>query len=346
MFIDFVKIHVQAGRGGDGCLSFRRTAGNPKGGPDGGNGGLGGHVFLEADTGLNTLLEFRHKPKYHAQGGTPGMGNNRFGPDGESITLRVPVGTMVRNAETGELMVDMNTPGQVVRIARGGKGGKGNWNFATPIHQVPYEYEEGEEGEAFWLELELKLIADVGLVGLPNAGKSTILARLTAARPKIADYPFTTLKPQLGIARGPGERSLTLADIPGLIEGAHQGVGLGHEFLRHIERTKLLAHIVDLVPADGSDPVENIRVIQQELQEFSEELASRPVLVVANKADLTGSEDAARRITDALGHPVVIVSAATGQGLDALVTLLFARLDKLAAETAPRETEPPCAPIP
>lgn len=331
MFIDDVKIHVKAGRGGDGCLSFRREKYIPRGGPDGGDGGHGGSVILEAHSGLNTLFELRRQQQYVAQSGTPGLGNNRFGPDGKDIVIRVPVGTMVFHLKTRELMADITRPDDRIVIAKGGKGGRGNKHFASATHQVPYEFEKGEDGEEFWLELELKLIADVGLVGLPNAGKSTILSRLTAARPKIASYPFTTLTPQLGIVKGSEYRSFTMADIPGLIEGAHDGVGLGHEFLRHIERTKVLAHIVDLAPSDGSDPLKNIETIQHELAAFSEKLASRPKLLVANKADLDMDHEAHKRIEEALGRKVLIVSAATGEGLPTLVDTLFSMLDHIRA---------------
>ncbi|MFW5857086.1 MAG: GTPase ObgE [Planctomycetota bacterium] len=334
MFVDEVQITVQAGKGGDGCVSFRREKFVPRGGPDGGNGGDGGSVVLRADRNRNTLLDLRHIRDYRARNGQPGMGRNRTGASADDRIVRVPQGTLVRDAETGELLADLTDDGEDAVVARGGRGGRGNKSFATATHQTPREYTPGEPGEARTLDLELKLIADVGLVGLPNAGKSTILARLSAATPKIADYPFTTLVPQLGIVSGPGPETLVLADIPGLIEGAKDGAGLGHEFLRHIERTRVLAHVVDLAPLDGTDPVEQYRIIRDELAGFSAELATRPTVVIGNKTDLPDAAAHADRLEKALGAPILRVSAATGNGLDTLTHELFRRIRGADAEAA------------
>lgn len=323
MFVDEVRIEVQAGKGGDGCVSFRRERFVPKGGPDGGAGGRGGDVVFRADSGLNTLYRHRLDQRYAARNGQPGSGRNRTGAAGEDVVVPVPVGTIVRDAATGAVKADFTGPDQEEIIAEGGAPGRGNKAFATSIHQTPREFEKGEEGEHFVLDLELKLIADVGLVGLPNAGKSTLLSRLTAAEAKVASYPFTTLTPQLGIVAGPGDGTLVLADIPGLIDGASDGVGLGHEFLRHIERTSVLAHIVDLDPVDGSDPAENVAVIERELAAFSPELAARPRLLVGAKVDLPDGETAAELLEEELGRPVLAVSAVSGAGLDRLVSELF-----------------------
>ncbi len=331
MLVDELRIRVRAGRGGDGCLSFRRERFVPRGGPDGGPGGRGGSVLLRADRNVGTLLALRRAHEYAAANGQPGRGRNRTGAAGDDLVVPVPVGTVVRDAHTGAVLADLTADGQEAVVACGGRGGRGNKAFATPTHQTPREFEHGEPGEARDLDLELKLIADVGLVGLPNAGKSTLLARLSAARPRIASYPFTTLEPQLGLVAADDYRSFVLADIPGLIAGAHAGAGLGHKFLRHIERTACLAHIVDLAPADGSDPVRNLAVVREELARFSEALSRRPQVVVGNKLDLPGAQEAADRLEQNVQAPLVCVSAATGQGMDALVAALLRMLDACAS---------------
>jgi GTP-binding protein len=334
MFVDEVHITVQAGKGGDGCLSFRREKYLPKGGPDGGNGGDGGDVILRADRDLGGLLDLRRIQVYRAGKGAPGGGNNRHGAAGEDCVVPVPVGTLVRDGGTGRVLADLTEEGEEAVVARGGRGGRGNKSFATPTHQAPRETTPGEPGEERELDLELKLIADAGLVGLPNAGKSTLLARLSAATPKIAAYPFTTLQPQLGIVTGARYQSFVLADLPGLIRGAHEGAGLGHEFLRHIERTRLLLHVVDLAPLDGSDPVANVRAIRAELQSFSATLAGKPEILVGNKIDLPEAEAAAERLAAELEEPVWRVSAATGGGLTELTRQVFDRLSALEEANA------------
>ncbi|MHC4883517.1 MAG: GTPase ObgE [Planctomycetota bacterium] len=338
MFVDEVSIYIKAGKGGDGCVSFRREKYVPRGGPDGGNGGRGGSVLLIADRNVGSLLDLRKKQKYIARNGQPGQGHNRFGAAGEDLEIRVPIGTVVRNADSGEVMTDLTSDEQEVTLAAGGRGGRGNKTFATAINQTPREFTYGTPGEEYNLDLELKLIADIGLVGLPNAGKSTILSRLSEAEPKIANYPFTTLEPQLGLVKGRGFRSLVMADIPGLIAGAHDGAGLGIEFLRHIERTSILAHVVDLVPFDGTDPLENYRVIEGELSAFSEELARRPRVIIGNKMDLPDAEVAVEMLRSEIGCPVIPISAVSGQGLDGLLDALFQALGEQtdAAEDTPQ----------
>src|SRR5579863_82271 len=277
MFVDEARITVKAGDGGNGCLAFRREKYVPRGGPSGGDGGRGGDISLVSTEHQNTLLQFRFNPEHKAQRGRHGEGSNRTGAEGESIELKVPVGTVVYNEETGELLHDFTTPGERVVVARGGHGGKGNARYATSTHQAPTEHEPGKPGEELRLRLELKLLADVGLVGFPNAGKSTLISRISAARPKIADYPFTTLEPHLGVVEA-GDHSFVLADMPGLIEGAHEGHGLGLQFLRHIERTRLLVHLVDVSDATGRNPANDFDVIMQELAAFNPGLVKRPML--------------------------------------------------------------------
>ena len=280
MFIDEVVISVQAGDGGNGCLAFRREKFVPRGGPSGGDGGRGGDIALVASEHYNTLLHFRFNPEHTAERGRHGEGSNRTGRDGTDVELPVPVGTIVYNADTGEQVYDFTTPGERFVVAEGGKGGRGNARFATSTHQAPTEHEEGKPGETLRLRLELKLLADVGLVGFPNAGKSTLISRLSAAKPKIADYPFTTLQPNLGVVQA-GDRTFVLADVPGLIEGAHEGHGLGTQFLRHIERTRLLVHMVDVADVSGRDPASDFDIILGELAKFSGDLTRKPMLVVA-----------------------------------------------------------------
>src|SRR5215813_8520495 len=286
MFIDEVRIHVKAGDGGNGCLAFRREKYVPRGGPSGGDGGRGGDVYLIASQHQNTLLHFRFNPEHKAERGRHGEGSNRTGHEGRSIELETPVGTVVYDAETGEKLHDFTAPGERFTVARGGRGGRGNARFVSSTHQAPTEHEPGRPGEERRLRLELKLLADIGLVGFPNTGKSTLISRISAARPKIADYPFTTLEPSLGVVQLPDYRSFVVADLPGLIEGAHEGHGLGIQFLRHIERTRLLAHLIDVSESSGRDPVEDFDVIMHELASFSEDLAAKPMIVVATKMDV------------------------------------------------------------
>jgi GTP-binding protein len=314
LFVDRVEIEVEAGAGGHGCVSFRREKYVPKGGPDGGDGGRGGSVVFSVDENVRTLLDFRHRPYYRAGSGERGQGSNKTGRDGEDLNVLVPAGTEVYDAESGERLADLVTHGQRWVAARGGRGGRGNAQFATSTRQAPRFAEEGKEGGRLRLRLELKLIADVGLVGLPNAGKSTLLAASTRARPKVGPYPFTTLSPNLGIAALDEERTLVLADLPGLIEGAHTGKGLGLEFLRHVERTRVLVFVVSL---ESGEPERILRLLRHELEEYAAGLSRRPALVCLSKADLATPEDAAARRTalERAGEDVAVVSAATGAGV-------------------------------
>ena len=328
MFIDQVIVSVKAGDGGNGCLAFRREKFVPRGGPSGGDGGRGGDVMLVASEHYNTLLHFRFNPEHIAERGRHGEGSNRTGRDGHSVEVAVPVGTVVYSADTGEQLFDFTAPGQRFIVAHGGRGGRGNARFATATHQAPTEHEEGKPGEALRLRLELKLLADAGLVGFPNAGKSTLISRLSAARPKIADYPFTTLEPNLGVVQA-GDRTFVLADIPGLIEGAHEGHGLGIQFLRHVERTKVLVHLVDVSDFTGRDPAHDFDVILAELASFSEELLRKPMIVVASKIDVCQDSsriEAVRAKAAAHNFPFYAISSATGQGIE---ELRFAISDEL-----------------
>ena len=321
MFIDEVTIFVKAGDGGNGILAFRREKFVPRGGPSGGDGGRGGDVNFVASKDYNTLLHFRFNPEHKAERGRHGEGSNRTGRDGVSIDVAVPVGTLVYNAETGELIYDFTRDGERFTVARGGRGGRGNQHFATPVHQAPTEHEPGHPGEEKRLRLELKLLADVGLVGFPNAGKSTLISRISAARPKIADYPFTTLEPHLGVVSLDDHRTFVVADIPGLIEGAHEGHGLGDRFLRHIERTRLLAHLVDVSEATGRDPVRDFEIVMEELANFSEDLAAKPMIVVATKLDAAQDPErieSLRRLAADRGLAFYEISSATGQGIPEL----------------------------
>lgn len=321
MFIDEVRILVKAGDGGNGCLAFRREKYVPRGGPSGGDGGRGGSVTLVADEHENTLLKFRFNPEHKAERGRHGEGSNRTGAEGQSIEVEVPIGTVVYDEASGEKLYDFTHEGERLLVVRGGRGGRGNARFATATHQAPTEHEQGRPGQERRLRLELKLLADVGLVGFPNAGKSTLISRISAARPKIADYPFTTLEPNLGVAQLPGFRSFVVADIPGLIEGAHLGHGLGIQFLRHIERTRLLAHLVDVSDASGRDPVEDFEIVMRELASFSEELAAKPMIVVATKMDAAQDAERVASLRDlarARGLDYFEISSATGQGVEAL----------------------------
>jgi GTP-binding protein len=335
MFIDEVRILVKAGDGGNGCLAFRREKFVPRGGPSGGDGGRGGDVTLVCSEHANTLLQFRFNPEHKAERGRHGEGSNRTGAEGHSVEVPVPVGTVVYDEATGERLFDFTHPGERFTVARGGKGGRGNQHFATPTHQAPTEHEPGRPGDEKRLRLELKLLADVGLVGFPNAGKSTLISRISAAKPKIAAYPFTTLEPNLGVVQMEGFRSYVVADIPGLIEGAHEGHGLGIQFLRHIERTRLLAHLVDVSEESGRDPVDDFEVIMRELASFSEELVAKPMIVVATKMDvaqdperISGLRDLARE----RGLAYFEISSATGLGIENLKHAMAERV--LAPATA------------
>jgi GTP-binding protein len=323
MLIDRATIFVHGGKGGDGCMSFRREKFMPKGGPDGGSGGNGGDVILCAVAGVDTLLDMAGRHHRRGEDGMYGMGSDRCGRNGEDLEVPVPPGTLIYDDATGELLVDLDVAGKRFVAAKGGKGGRGNANFKSSINQSPRQVEPGTLGEQGTLRLELKLIADVGFVGKPNAGKSTLLSRCSAARPKVADYPFTTLQPQLGIAELSGHRRLVLADIPGLIEGAHEGHGLGHDFLRHIERTRFLVHVLEIEPIDGSDPIENHQIICRELSAYSKVLASKPQILAINKMDLLGTEEdrdaAVELIASALGIRPIPISAVSGLGVEELL---------------------------
>ncbi len=324
MFIDEAKIRVKAGDGGNGCLAFRREKFVPRGGPSGGDGGKGGDIIMESSERHNTLVHFRFNPEYKAQRGRHGEGSNRTGREGVDITLKVPVGTILYDADTGEKVHDFSRPDERIVVAQGGRGGRGNARFATSTHQAPREHEEGRPGEDRVFRLELKLLADVGLVGYPNVGKSTLISRISAARPKIADYPFTTLQPNLGVVavgQPPEERSFVVADIPGLIEGAHSGAGLGTQFLRHIERTRLLVHLVDVSDASGRpDPVKDVEVIRGELESFGAGLENKPIIMAASKIDVANKEKLAKlkRYCKKNGLELFPISAVTGKGIDEL----------------------------
>ncbi len=343
MFIDEVRIRVKAGNGGNGCVAFRREKFVPRGGPSGGDGGHGGDVILESSQRHNTLVHFRYYPEHKAQRGGHGLGSNCTGRAGADIVLKVPVGTVVYNEATGEVLHDFQAPDERVVIARGGRGGRGNQHFATPTHQAPRESESGREGEEFHLRMELKLLADVGLVGYPNVGKSTLIARISAARPKIADYPFTTLEPNLGVVtvgEAPYDESFVVADIPGLIEGAHLGAGLGIQFLRHIERTRLLVHLIDVSDGSGrTDPVEDFKVIQAELASFGHGLDTKPLLVVATKMDAANPEKLKKLQTMAKRRKLAFypISAVTGAGIDALRYAIGEKVRELRAELSAAE---------
>jgi len=343
MFVDQAEIFVSGGRGGSGCVSFRREKFIPMGGPDGGNGGDGGSVYLFADETVATLLDMVGRHHWTAENGRFGEGSNRHGRNGQDIVIRVPVGTMVYDRDTETLLKDLNEPNLRVCVAHGGRGGRGNAVFKSATNQAPRYADSGEPAQERWLRLELKLIADVGIVGLPNAGKSTLLSRLSRARPKIADYPFTTLEPQLGIVEMSGYRRFVMADIPGLIEGAHEGVGLGDAFLRHIERTRVLLHLVDVCPMDGQpSPVEAYRIIRQELTKYSETLAAKPELVVANKMDLTDAAPHVDALREELGCDIVGISAATGSGLQPMAERLWSIIaEARAADSNPTPTVQP-----
>src|SRR5262245_54796939 len=319
MFVDRVTIEVQGGRGGNGCVSFRREKYVPHGGPDGGDGGDGGSVIVVARSGVNNLASLAHHRFWKAEAGSPGSGANKQGKSGDDLVIEVPPGTLLIDAREQFVLKDLTHDGDQVVAARGGENGKGNTHFKSAINRTPREATPGGEGERRELILELKVIADVGLIGKPNAGKSTLLSRLTRARPQIADYPFTTKHPNLGIVRVDADRQFVMADIPGLIEGAHAGAGLGHEFLRHIERAGILVHLVEPLPADGSDPLENYRVIRAELAQYDQKLAERPEILVVSKAELPGAGELRDSLATESGQDVVLISAVTGEGLNHLV---------------------------
>ena len=347
-FTDLSHINVKGGDGGAGCMSFRREAFVPKGGPDGGDGGHGGNVIVEADAQLSSLIDYRYKHHFRAGRGTHGQGARRYGRDGEDLVLKVPLGTVVRELDPQSQtpmyqIADLTQPGERVIVAPGGAGGRGNIHFVTSVRRAPAFAEKGEPALEHWIELEMKLMADAALVGMPSVGKSSIIARISAARPKVADYPFTTLVPNLGVARATSGQSFVAADVPGLIEGASEGKGLGHQFLRHIERTALIMHVVDVTGGyEGRDVIEDYVTINAELAAYASELAVRPQVVVANKCDLPGCEEAVERLraaAEADGHEFFAVSAATGLGLDALVNRVAAMVADLRREMAAAEPE-------
>jgi GTP-binding protein len=334
LFIDTARIYIKAGDGGNGIISFRREKYVAYGGPDGGDGGKGGDVIFIADPNLSTLLDFKYRKKYIAQNGENGRGKNQYGKNGEDLYIKVPVGTLIINDETGEIIADLVKPNQKAIVLRGGKGGRGNAKFATPTLKTPRFAESGEKGKEMWVRLELKLLADVGLIGFPNAGKSTLLASCTRAKPKIANYPFTTLTPNLGVVGHKG-KSFVMADIPGLIEGAHRGEGLGHDFLRHIERTKMLIHVVDVSASEGRDPIEDFEKINEELKLYSERLLTLPQIVAANKIDIqSGKENfpAFEKEIKKRGYEVYPISALTKVGIDKLLDKTIEILSSIPVE--------------
>jgi len=322
MFIDQAEIFVKAGDGGHGCVSFRREKYIPKGGPDGGDGGNGGGVYFIAKNGIDTLLDFAGKHHWKAERGKDGAGKNMTGKSGDDLYITVPAGTIIYDLEKEVVLKDLNEPDWPICVARGGRGGYGNAHFATPTNQTPRHFESGKPGQERHLRLELKLIADVGLVGLPNAGKSTLLSRISAARPKVASYPFTTLQPNLGIVELSDYRRYVVADIPGLIEGSHQGQGLGHDFLRHIERTRIIVHLIDIAVLDG-DPVQNYHTIRRELTEYSQILADKPEIIVASKMDLDPEGEKLRAFEQTLDRKVLSLSAVTGANIPQLTEFLW-----------------------
>ena len=329
-FVDEAKFYVKAGDGGNGCVSFRREKYVPKGGPDGGDGGRGGTVYLEASSRLTSLLDFKYRSHFKADSGRPGQGSRKHGRKGEDRTVLVPVGSLIKDVDTGEVLADLDQHGARFVAAKGSPGGRGNVHFATAQNRAPRKASKGKPGEECWFRIELKLMADIGFIGLPNAGKSTLLSRLSAANPKVASYPFTTLEPQLGVLQFDFREPCVLADIPGLIEGAHAGAGLGHKFLRHIERTRILLHVVD-GSGQGGNPLDNFRVLEDELRQYSAELVDRRQLVLLNKTDLLSDEDVAV-LTDeftGIGREVLLASALNGQGLDRLVERLAEILDEM-----------------
>lgn len=339
MFIDRARIFVQSGKGGDGMSSFRHEKFVPKGGPNGGDGGQGGNVVLVADRNVNTLVDFRFRRLFKAKPGGKGEGSNKYGRNAEDLLITVPLGTIVKDEETGQVMADLSRDGQLAIVAKGGRGGRGNWHFRTSANRTPTFAERGEPGEERWLRLELKVLADVGLLGYPSVGKSSILRKVSAAQPEVAAYHFTTLNPILGVVNLPDHRSFVMADIPGLIDGASEGVGLGHDFLRHIERTKILIHVVDVSGIEGRDPIEDYEKINAELAKYSEKLARKRQVVAANKIDLLGDSDNLERLMDymtAHGVEVYPICAMTGEGMDKLLERVWTMLEEYVEE--PDET--------
>ena len=345
MFVDRARIYVRSGKGGDGHVSFRREKYVPDGGPDGGDGGRGGDVIIVVDEGLNTLVDFRHVQKYKAGDGQEGGKKNCRGKDGNDITIKVPEGTVIREAESGQIIVDMSGENRRVVLLKGGRGGNGNQHYATPTMQAPKYAQPGQPAQELMLLLELKVIADVGLVGFPNVGKSTFLSRVTNARPKIANYHFTTLNPNLGVVDLDGSKGFVIADIPGLIEGASEGVGLGHEFLRHIERTKVIIHVVDAAGTEGRDPIQDIYTINKELEAYNPELAARPQVIAANKIDVFPEDEkdealrALREEFENKGIKVFPISAVSGQGVSELLYEVSHMLEGIGTETTVFEQE-------
>ena len=335
MFIDEAKIRVKAGDGGNGCVAFRREKYVPRGGPSGGDGGKGGDVIMESSERHNTLVHFRFNPEYKAERGRHGEGSNRKGREGSDVVLKVPVGTIVYDSDTGEKVHDFSRPDERIVIARGGRGGRGNARFATSTHQAPREHEDGHPGEERTFRLELKLLAEVGLVGFPNVGKSTLISCISAARPKIADYPFTTLQPNLGVVvvgKAPDEQSFVVADIPGLIEGAHAGAGLGTQFLRHIERTRLLVHLVDVSEGSGRpDPAKDVEVIRNELKSFGAHLEEKPIIIAASKTDVANKDKLAKLRRYCKNHEAELysISAVTGKGIEELKYAMAKKVEEL-----------------
>jgi GTP-binding protein len=340
MFVDRVEIEAIAGRGGNGCMAFRREKHVPRGGPCGGDGGNGGSVIIRAKAGVDSLVAFAHQRHWRAESGSPGLGKNCHGKSGEDLILEVPPGTVLLDKSSGMILRDLVHPGDEIVAARGGRGGWGNMHFKSATNQAPRETTAGGMGEQRRLILELKTIADVGLIGMPNAGKSTLLSRLSRARPEIADYPFTTKFPNLGLVSVDLDRNFVLADIPGLIEGAAQGHGLGHDFLRHIMRAGILVHLVEPMPMDESNPIENYHTIRNELAEYSTELATRPEILAVTKAELPDAQRVHQELSDNLGRrDLLLISAVTGQGLNVLVT-------KIAAQLAEQPSVEPAVPTP
>ena len=346
-FVDEAFIDIAAGDGGNGCVSFRHEKYKEFGGPDGGDGGRGGHVFAVADPNLNTLVDYRYSRRHEAKRGQHGMGSDMFGAAGDDITLKMPVGTIISDAETGEVLYELLQPGDVLTIAKGGEGGYGNLRFKSAINRAPRQKTPGHLGERKSLKLELKVLADVGLLGMPNAGKSTFIAAVSNARPKIADYPFTTLHPNLGVVRVGPEQSFVVADVPGLIEGASEGAGLGHQFLRHLQRTRLLLHIVDIAPFDeGVDPVAQAKAIVAELKKYDAELYNKPRWLVLNKLDMVPADERAGRVKDFIKRmrykgPVYEISALTREGCEALIRDIYKHIRaQQIEEQGPVEIDP------
>lgn len=341
MFYDYAKIYVKGGDGGNGMVAFRREKYVPEGGPFGGDGGKGGDVILLADEGLRTLVDFRYKRHYKADNGEHGRSKGQHGANGEDFVVKVPVGTLIKRSDTQEIIADLVAHGQTFVAAKGGRGGRGNMRFASNTNKAPGFAENGELGVDFWLEMELKLLADVGLIGFPNVGKSTIISHVSAAKPKIANYHFTTIDPNLGVVRLEEGKSFVLVDIPGLVEGASEGIGLGHRFLRHVERTRLLLHVLDISGSEGRDPYEDFIVINNELERYNPVLKSRQQIIVANKMDISGAEDNLEKLRGKLGdsYEIYPVSAVTGEGLDHLMYRTAALLDEIPLILAPVEEE-------